>query len=115
MKKIVSSRCNGKTESEFRKMMKTEMTPLEALENLRMLFMGSPIDLSHHLNIIETALKVLEIIKNKRVNIEDFLDYIEHDNPSYEEYAYEWFGEYEYFPENQLTEEEYDLLKEVLK
>ena len=50
--------------------------------------------------IIETALKVLEIIKNKEVNVEIF-----NSCPNLYEYN-NWA--------TQLTQEEYDLLKEVL-
>ena len=58
------------------------------------------------LAIIEPALKALEIIKEKNVNVGDFKRC-----KSSEDYnAYCCYSEKE-----QLTEEEYDLLKEVLK
>ena len=42
--------------------MEKELTPLKALENIRTLFVGSSIDLSHQLNIIENGLKGKEEI-----------------------------------------------------
>lgn len=54
---------------------------------------------------IETALKALEIIKEKRVNVGALL--MSSDCETYNDISYS--GE-----ENKLTQEEYDLLKEVL-
>ena len=64
--------------------------------------------------IIETALKALEIIKEKRVNVDVFLIRVKKDT-DYKEYKrlcclYKIMT----FSEKELTQEEYDLLKEVL-
>jgi hypothetical protein len=44
---------------------------LEALENIRKLFIGSPIDLSQQLDLIETALKRLEVYENYNINLNE--------------------------------------------
>ena len=62
---------------------------LEVLENIRTLFIGSPIDLSQQLNSIEKELKALEIIKEKLSPL----------------------ARATFYP---MTKEEYDLLEEVL-
>ena len=50
---------------------------------------------------IEKELKALEIIKNKEVDIKAFNDLTN-------------LGDYNYYCEPELTQEEYDLLKEIL-
>lgn len=61
---------------------------------------------------IEKKLKALEIIKEKEVNISFFMMYIK------EDYCYEWYEKDHkaMFPATKklLTQEEFDLLKEVL-
>ena len=47
--------------------MSEELSPLKALKNIRTLFIGSPINLSQQLNIIETALKEHELMKQIRI------------------------------------------------
>ena len=64
---------------------------------------------------VEKKLKALEIIKEKRLDIGDFLSYLESGNRSYYDYCYDWFWEYDYVPKEQLTQEQFELLKEMLK
>lgn len=78
--------------------MTKELTPLEALEELRHRitnFNGSFHNYKELVGTIETALKALEIIK-RYVQLEDGKVYT---------IGWEW----------NLTQEEFDLLKEVLK
>ena len=77
--------------------------------------------ISNSFEIIEKALKALEIIKEKRVNVEEFIEMFEDwKEITYEKWIiyYEENGYYiqgnEDFDYNRLTQEEYDLLKEVL-
>ena len=99
---------------------------LEALERL---YCAGRLDLDYVLNgkqnqdykIIEKALKALEIIKEKRVNVEEFIEMFEDwKEITYEEWIiyYEENGYYiqgnEDFDYNRLAKEEFDLLKEVL-
>ena len=75
---------------------KIELTPLQALENIKNLFIGSPINPTQQFGIIETALKALEIIK-------DNLDIIEIIKKGSSQGLID------------LPDEEYELLKEILK
>ena len=63
---------------------------------------------------IEKSLKALKIIKNKRVNIDNFLNHITR-NIDYKEYE-KLHGLFRImvFSNKKLTQEEYELLKEVL-
>ena len=77
--------------------------------------------ISNSFEIIEKALKALEIIKEKRVNVEEFIEMFEDwKEITYEEWIiyYEENGYYiqgnEDFDYNRLAKEEFDLLKEVL-
>jgi len=61
--------------------------------------------------LIRKELKALEILKNKKLNLFEFyLDFIE-DNENYEYYQ----CHYARYHLEMLTQEEFDLLKEVLK
>lgn len=89
--------------------MSKELTPLEALENI-------VVDLTPHLkeankeeiNIIEKSLKALEIIKNKRVDVNDLFLFVSLK-------AYNDFVCYcDDSNKRKLAKKEYDLLKEVL-
>lgn len=99
---------------------------IEALERL---FCAGRLDLDYVLGgkqnqdykIIEKALKALEIIKEKRVNVEEFIEMFEDwKEITYEEWIiyYEENGYYiqgnEDFDYNRLAKEEFDFLKEVL-
>lgn len=107
--------------------MNKELTPLEALNNIKNLFIGSPINPAQQFEIIETALKkykvlqevhkdfvdknikklkALEIIKTKPIVA--LVDY---------KYTYEEWLDLVEEKDKDLFEnkEEYDLLKEVLK
>ena len=99
---------------------------LEALERL---YCAGRLDLDYVLNgkqnqdykIVEKALKALEIIKEKRVNVEEFIEMFEDwKEITYEEWIiyYEENGYYiqgnEDFDYNRLAKEEFDFLKEVL-
>ena len=66
------------------------------------------IELEHHLKLAEKELKALEIIKKKKVNMISLLSSIEWHNPSH-------YNDSVGCPIGcELTQEEYDLLKEVL-
>jgi len=69
---------------------------LEALENIKNLFIGSPINLSKQLDIIEKELKVIEIIGNHKL-----LNYILKNEKCASMYH--------------LSKEKIDLLKEVFE
>ena len=99
---------------------------LEALERL---YCAGRLDLDYVLNgkqnqdykNVEKALKALEIIKEKRVNVEEFIEMFEDwKEITYEEWIiyYEENGYYiqgnEDFDYNRLAKEEFDFLKEVL-
>lgn len=98
-------------------MMNKELTPLEALKEIEQYNFGGIKDFSKHIAIIETALKALEIIKEKGLSfIEIALLKCCND---YSEYECEIAGRcYKSSFENNKahkTKEEFDLLKEVLK
>lgn len=115
--------------------MNKDLTALEALNNIKNLFIGSSINPTQQFEIIETALKeneklkklykvelkntayynnlalkyrkALEIIKKKKVNVWTLLE-----TKTCAEYN---FKEVIVKTKRKLIEEEYDLLKEVLK
>lgn len=66
--------------------------------------------------IIEKSLKALEIIKNKRVDVNEFIEFMKYYDDTY--YGYQLEFENNAIGINlgreELTEEEFDLLKEVL-
>lgn len=101
--------------------MNKELTPLEALREITDFldvcfgyknscnatrYNASDLYLKPFVEQVENSLKALEIIKNKKVDMAILLG-------SYDLYSYNsGFG---YLPqEDELTQEEYDLLKEVL-
>lgn len=80
---------------------------LEALNTIRHIHdmeCGEDESINKDFDIIEKELKALEIIKNKDVDVEYFK--IKKDKGSLEDYNVRLYDE--------LTQEEYDLLKEVL-
>lgn len=81
------------------------MNSKEALNNIKNLFIGSPINLTQQIEIIEKDLEVLDIIKNKDVRIRVLLA-----SKNVEEYNYSILFEIQH-----LTQEEFYLLKEWLK
>lgn len=81
------------------------MNSKEALNNIKNLFIGSPINLTQQIEIIEKDLEVLDIIKNKDVRIRVLLA-----SKNVEEYNYSILFEIQH-----LTQEEFYLLKEALK
>ena len=105
--------------------MKKQLSPLEALENIRKLFIGSPIDLSQQLGIIETALKDYEK-KTKLAkeyadinNVAKRLKALEIIKPcclvaDYKTDDPDFRYELAFCKKICLTQEEYDLLREVL-
>lgn len=60
--------------------------------------------------VIEKELKALEIIKTKKVNIDAFISISHMDYDFYLKHFNYWFGT----TNETLTQEEYDLLKEVV-
>lgn len=80
---------------------------LEALKDIRDSYIDSWYGV-HRCEIIEKELKALEVIKNKKVNIFTFYECCNWYNPSH-------YNDSIGCPVNcELTQEEYDLLKEVL-
>ena len=84
---------------------------MNSLEKFRKLILTHHIDINEDIEQISRELKALEIIKKKRVNV---LELSVCDN--YETYMsffkqWNWKGEYDNFI---ITQEEYELLKEVL-
>lgn len=65
---------------------------------------------------IEKELKALEIIKNKSVNVRNLIIYCFEMNDTYEEYVdvFNYCDNYWELGNELLTEEEYNLLKEML-
>lgn len=61
-------------------------------------------------NTIEQSLKAFEIIKTKQVDLHTV-----NNVKSCREYNLKMMGRYAYYENKTLTEEEYDLLKEILK
>ena len=87
---------------------------LEALDKIDNEVLYGVYAQEHYSNEIETirkSLKALEIIKEKRIDIESFYSsFIESDyDYNFYEKRYGTYGKYE------LTEEEFDLLKEILE
>ena len=74
---------------------------LQENTSLKNYFENEKLYFKEDLDIIETALKALDIIKKKRVNVEWLLE-----TENVEEYNESLY--------NNLTNDEYDLLKEVL-
>lgn len=96
----------GKAEGRFNKVYK--LLSLEALEKLRQNFKDDSHLFDYELfDIIETALKALEIIKEKRVNVHLLVL-----SDSLEKYNFKY--NFNLLSYRKLTKEEYDLLKEVL-
>lgn len=87
--------------------MNKELTPLEALRNLTQIAYGSSDDIDdkikNYFELIEKSLKALEIIKKKKVDVWFILI-----SNSVEDYNLNSGCKYP------LTQEQYDLLKEVL-
>ena len=66
-------------------------------------------------DIVEKELKALEIIKNKGVNVLNFIPHFIISKPEYDEYQYYLDNVEKYsFSAFLLTKEEFNLLKEVL-
>ena len=90
--------------------MSKELTPLEALERLRPKTTYEPYytrsEKRHYCDIIETALKALEIIKEKMVNINTLIHHC---------LCLADYNKFQAQRKYELTQEEFDLLKEVLK
>lgn len=90
----------------------SKKTPLEALENIIETFFDKD---SEDIRTVRKALKALEIIKEHRLDIDWFLQFVEQDI-SYQHYAYcVEQGDNKFAKRFLLSEEEYELLKEVLK
>lgn len=89
---------------------------LKALEDIKTWFSCHDYDQLNELETIEKALKALEIIKKKRVDVRALIEILE-DEWTWEQYMDEEddrnTGGHQ-FSNYRLTQEEYDLLKEVL-
>ena len=110
--------------------MSKELTPLQALNDLI-----DYLELEHYTlsedegvverkQIIETALQALEIIKEKRVNVANFIYWLKREPRIYIDYLRDCYQEgwYLHYKDNnddrckfyELIQAEFDLLKEVL-
>ena len=83
--------------------MNKELTPLQALEKLKKCYKNELKNVSYYNNLALKYKKALEIIKNKEVNVFIFLH--SGDLETYNDMVED---------NRKLTQEEYDLLKEVL-
>lgn len=81
---------------------------LKALERVKNFMSKNAVHWKQDIAMIETALKALEIIKNKRVDIGLLLD-----GGDVNHYNYRIDEKWKQTP-RRLTQEEYDFLKEVL-
>ena len=66
------------------------------------------------LKLVEKKLKALEIIKEKRVNVDLFWKNFVYNGFGYHYYLEKWY-KYQSTDKQKLTEEEFDLLKEMLE
>ena len=66
------------------------MTSKEALNNIKNLFIGSPINPTQQFEIIEKDLEVLEIIKRKLIITTNFVSFITYDNDEEYKKIMEW-------------------------
>ena len=92
--------------------MSKKLKPLKALKELKKRYgKNFSIQDDNRMKIVETALKALEIIKKKRVDVLELSVCANYE--TYLSFFKRWnfHGEYDNFI---LTQEEYDLLKEVL-
>ena len=90
--------------------MSKELTPLEAFEKILGGSCGEEMYVEKEIHIVEKQLKALEIIKQKRVDVDLFYTVIEDKNQEDKLWSYNFWFEDKY----KLTKEEFDLLKEVL-
>ena len=84
------------------------MKGLEALKDIKDICSGMTTIFDDDLETIEKELKALEIIKEKKMNVELLLLEL----TMYKDY--EEYKDIAYFNNRSLTRKEYDLLKEVL-
>ena len=101
----------GKKYKESMKRKNKIPTGLEALDNIRDYGEWLP---AYEMGIIRRELKTLKIIKEKKVNVNNFLYHITKDT-DYKEYKrLSDLFKITVFNNQVLTQEEFDLLKEVL-
>ncbi len=95
--------------------MNKELTPLEALKSFLSTRGWYNDEFQRRYDFVVNALKSLDIIKEKKVNVGLFLTgYKELDYHNYKEHLEFGFQIIQQVSEKPLTEEEYDLLKEEL-
>ena len=100
-----------------------ELTPLQALEKIgnaetKDTSFGTEIktNLSNEYRIIEKSLKALEIIKNKKVNVRAFLKSCSYKDIDTQLKVYNaQCCDWQEMESKELTQKEYELLKEMLK
>ena len=66
------------------------MNSKESLNNIKNLFIGSPINLTQQFEIIEKDLEILEIIKRKLIIATNFVSFITYDNDEEYKKIMEW-------------------------
>lgn len=81
---------------------------LEENEKLKECYKNELKNTSYYNNLALKYKKVLEIIKNKKVDVKELLGFFEWEN------GFSYYNEYR-CEEEKLTQEEYELLKEILK
>ena len=66
------------------------MNSKESLNNIKKLFIGSPINPAQQFEIIEKDLEILEIIKRKLIIATNFVSFIAYDNEEEYKKIMEW-------------------------
>lgn len=107
-KKLVSGRMSGKTYDEKQLKAMFNPAPLEALN--RMLLNCDYYEENIDYDLIEKSLKALEIIKEKEVNVCNFKLFAQFEK--WNIYMMHWRDDE--ISGSSLSQEEYDLLKEIL-
>lgn len=100
-----------------------KLTALEIIDALKIKYGGFE-NWQNRLEIVEKELKTLEIVKEKKVNVGNFIYWLKRKPRTYKDYLQDYCQEqwYLHYKDNnddrckfyKLTEEEYELLKEVL-
>lgn len=104
-------------ENENKEKTNKASTPLKALREMyQVCLVANVADMRPEFELIEKTLKALEIIKEKNVCVGNLLSYCFETNDTYEEYvkSFGYADNYWDLGKELLTQEEYELLKEVL-
>lgn len=98
----------GHEPSDYKTSVSNTLNGLEALKRIKSRYNDRVcIDILEDFDLVEKELKAFEIIKNKNISMECLKRAIKRE-------GLEWYNSLCRFPIERLTQEEYDLLKEVL-